>query len=583
MPLKPAIYEQLKKIRTSTTLSLKPTPMLRAEIVDRITGTTSPLKIRYYQSQGIYHMLVMARMVLGDGTGIGKTLQAIGALCYQWEKEPDNKVLVVCPKSAIRQWESEVYRFTHGIKVYVATGSPDTRKAVYEAWAAAPTGPGDLKSILVTNYHSVVGDWDKGARLATKVKAEKSIPVPGLLDGITKNLKLTVIYDECTAFKNSTTKTWQTCKIVSERAKRVYGLTATLLRNNLIEGFSIYKVIQPDVFTTKTAFMDKYCVTQLQRISGGRKIPIVVGYKNLAEFRATIDPFFLGRAKHMVSSELPTLTTREVTCDLSPAEAAKYGEALDGLLELGDGEIKDFEETKALTSLIYCQEIVDSLALLKFKGGEEVIISLYDDERTSVKDLSSKETTLLDLLSNDFDGEKVIIYTRFARMAVRLLEIFKSNGITAVKITGAEDSKKRQTNQDAFQRLDSGINVIIITDAGSEAINLQAAQGMIFVDSPWSWGGYVQLLGRMIRIGSPHPTVLAVHLVAKLPGDTKKGRQTIDDHVLKSLRAKKGLIDQIIGEAAQGALTFDRSGSDIRQLFNAVVRDALDTGVAGMT
>lgn len=568
-----AVYEQLKKVRASTTLSLKPTPMLKSEIVD-LAGNTQPLRLRYYQSQGIFHMLAMTRMVLGDGTGLGKTLQTIGALCYQWEKEPDNKVIVVCPKSAIRQWEDEVYRFTTGIKVYVATGSFDKRKAAYDAWAAAPTGPGDPKSILVTNYHGLVRDWDQGA---VKADPKKGIPAtPGVLDDLTSRLRTVVVYDECTAFKNNSTKTWQTCKFLSDRSKRVYGLTATLLKNNLMEGFSIYKVIQPGVFSTKTAFMDEFCRTELQRIAGGRKIPIVVGYKNLEKFRSMIDPYFLGRAKHQVSNELPSLTTREITCELSPAECKKYQEALDGLLELGDGELKEFEDTKALTSLIYCQEVVDSLSLLNFKGGEEILVSMYDDQRTNVKELGAKETALMDLLSSDFEGEKIIIYTRFEKMVTRLTEILKANKIKSVRITGKEKAEQRKAAQDAFQKLDSGVDVIFITDAGSEAINLQAAAGMIFYDSPWSWGNYVQLLGRMIRIGSIHPSVLAVHLVATLPvsGDSKK-RQTIDHHVLRGLRAKKQLIDQIIGEAAKGALTFDRSGSDVRALFDAMRRDAV--------
>src|SRR5208282_1783017 len=95
-----------------------------------------PLKIRYYQVQGIMHLLMLRRMILGDGTGIGKTLQALAALCYLWARETNNRVIVVSPKSAIRQWVSEIGRFTTGIKVFVAAGKPeDERKAVWEAWA----------------------------------------------------------------------------------------------------------------------------------------------------------------------------------------------------------------------------------------------------------------------------------------------------------------------------------------------------------------------------------------------------------------------------------------------------------------
>jgi SNF2 family DNA or RNA helicase len=388
-----------------------------------------------------------------------------------------------------------------------------------------------------------------------------------MVDKITSKLEnIVTIYDEATAFKNSSTKTHQTCRFLSDRSHRCYGLTATLLKNNLMEGFGIYKVIHPGVFTNKTAFIREYCVTKMQRVGGGKQIPIVVGYRNLQEFRNRIDPHFLGRPKHTVSDELPTLITKEITCELSDAEEAKYAEALTGVLELGDGEIKDYEASKAFVSLIYCQQVVNSLTLLKFEGGAEVLGGLYKDEGHKVKELGTKESTLLELLCEELDGEKTIIYTRFASLVPRLQEILAQNKIKSVCITGKQNDQQRQHAQAAFQNVESDTKVIIITDAGSEAINLQAASAMIFYDAPWSWGNYVQLLGRPIRIGSPHQHVVVYHLISERPADTAKERRTIDRYVLDMLEKKKDLIDKVIGEAAVGALQFDVGGSDTKEL-----------------
>jgi SNF2 family DNA or RNA helicase len=302
----------------------------------------------------------------------------------------------------------------------------------------------------------------------------------------------------------------------------------------------------------------------MQRVKGGGKIPIIVGYKNLAQFRETIDPFFYGRPKHLVSKELPALTTREVICDLSPAEDRKYQEALSGVFELGTGEIKDYTETKQMTSLIYIQEVCNSLSLVKF-GEDE-----FDRPVTSTEGRSSKEAALVELLSEEFDGEKVIVYTRFKSHIPRLQAILAKEGIKSVVISGdVTKASARKAAQDKFQDPSSKISVIFITDAGSESINLQAAAAMIFFDTPWSWGRYVQLLGRMIRIGSPHQAVLAVHLLAKRPGSGKKS-ETIDHKVIQKLRKKKGLIDQVIGEAAVGALKFERQEDEVRELLSSL-------------
>jgi intein/homing endonuclease len=518
---------------------------------------------------------------IANGLLSHNTVQVIAFLCYLWESEHDSKAIVVSPKSALRQWKSEIERFSTGIKSFVVSGSAEERKAIYEAFLEHPTGPDAEKAVLILNYHILVRDWTAGSvkpRLPDGQPDPKQPASPGLLDGMLAKLKNPiVIYDECTAFKNPSTKTWQVCRFLADRANRVYGLTATLLKNKLMEGFSIYKVIVPEVFKSKTAFMNDYCVTKLQSIAGSnRKIPIVVGYKNLAAFRAKIDLYFLGRPKHVVSDELPKLITKEVTCVMSKAEDAKYKQALSGVLEMGDGEVKDYEEHKAFVALTYCQQVVDSLSLLKFKDGD-VIEDFLFDESVKVDGLGSKEQALVDLITEEFDEEKVIVYTRFASLVPRLREILKNEGIKSVEISGnvkdTATNPRRQQAQEAFQDQESDVRVIIITDAGSEAINLQAASAIIFYDSPWSWGNYVQLLGRPIRIGSPHQHVVAVHIVAERPRDAKKDRKTIDHYTIELLQRKKDLVDKVLGESAVGALDFGTGKS-----FQAELIENLRTG-----
>ncbi len=936
------VYEFLKQVRASKTVTLKPNPMLRAEIVG-LDGTTQPFKLRYYQVQGVYHLLAMKRMVLGDATGTGKTLELIGALCYAWEKEPTNKVIVVSPKSALRQWVSEIHRFAKGIKTFVVAGDIEEREAVYEAFRAHPAGPDQEKAILVIGYAILVRDWNFGATrpLLPNGKPDPKVPAtPGLLNAITAKIpNLTVTYDECfeyhtpilladgttrligkivcgkepvsviswnwntqtfeprpvirwwrnprrknkglvkvsfkyansivatrdhqlyrldgkatrisklkaghetahfsdripsedqlqivlggllgdasvsmpervqwgvqfvqgeaqqdylrfkreilttlgvsagdtapsgyggslihrfrlnanpylcsklitheegrkkpsidwldlvrplglavwyaddgslqtrtnadgairyaivlntqgfskganellagwlrwkwgvaarvatsdgrhtiyldhaaatrflallpggfpsvmykfpgkpeltvdgldtrprtglvrdtivsiipweraqkrrehtdyvydlevegnhnyiangtlvsncTAFKNMATKTWQVCWELSVRANRCYGMTATLLKNNLMEGFCIYKCIHPDVFSTKTKFLDAYCVTRLQPVAKGRKIPIVVGYKNLQAFRDRIDPFFLGRPKHAISEELPKLITKEVVVELSAAEDAKYREALSGILSLGDGDVREYEEHKRLVALIYCQQVVDSLYLLKYDAGDLIDLDMFYETQAEVKEYSSKERALIDLLTEEFDEDKVIVYTRFASLVPRLQELCRKDGIKSVAVTGAVKDLDRQKAQAAFQDLNSDVRVIFISDAGSEAINLQAASGMVFFNAPWSWGSYIQLLGRPIRIGSPHQHVVAVHLVSERPYEGANNRTTIDRYTLDLLQKKKDLIDKVLGESAVGALDFEAGDSFSLELMRKLREGSRQAGV----
>jgi hypothetical protein len=495
---------------------------------------------------------------VANGLMSHNTLQGIGAFCYLWEKEPNNRVVIVTPKAALRQWESEIHKFAIGITTFVVDGTLKERTKVYETWAKHDNQKS--KSVLIVNYHILKRDWyeGEGSTVPTTPK-EKPVRVPGLLEKICFDMPdLVTVFDEATAFKNTSTKVWEVCRALSFKSKRCYGLTATLLKNNLMEGFSIYKVIVPSLFTTKTAFMGMYCKVETKAVAGGRKIPVVVGYRNITHFRDKIDPHFLGRPKHVVSDELPTLITKEITCELSEAEDLKYQEALQGILELGDGEIKDYEENKALVALNYCQQTVNSLTLLRYKGHEEIAAGPFGDDIAKLKSLGAKEETLLDLITDELEDDKVIVYTRYQSLVARLVDILKKHKIPSVRITGKESAKERKKNQDAFQDPTSKVRVIFITDAGSEAINLQAASALIFYDAPWSWGNYIQILGRPVRIGSVHKHVIVYHLLAERPKNKAKDRKTIDHHTLGVLKSKKDLIDKVLGESAVGALEFTK-------------------------
>jgi len=530
----PKVYNHLKDIRGRSKVELKPTSLLKSEIVNE-SGDTVEFKLRNYQSIGVYNLLTMKRFILGDDTGLGKTIETLTTLSYLWEKEKGFKTIIVAPKSALMQWQKEMSRFLVGLKGIVVKGSAKNRYKIYESFF--------LKQdhfALIMNYHILARDWDA---IRYWIVDEEEIKEKGKKKKVYKvKMRMATIFDEATAFKNTRTKTHDVCYQLSKLSDRVYGLTATLLKNNLMEGFGIFRVIVPGLFRTKTGFMKEFCHTQLQHVGRGRKIPIVVGYKNLKKFRSDIDPYFLGRPKTEVSEELPEVITKKVHLEFTKIQRDKYAEALSGLLLLEDDE----KETTKLTSMIYCQQIVDSPHLIEIPGP------------------SNKEEELFRILEDELDKEKVIIYSNFRKMVDRLGVLLEEKGIPYTRITGAENKDVvREQNRSRFQDPESGVNIMLITNAGSAAINLQAASALIFYDSPWSYGDYKQLLGRMVRIGSKHTTVLALHLVVE---------GSIDMHVLKTLKKKKGLIDPILG-GSEETLSFD-SESEIDDVFRALKEDA---------
>lgn len=545
-----AAYEKLKAIRIRTDLKLRPNQYLK-ETFTGFDGKEHPLSIRYYQVQMVLHLVAMARFVVGDDTGLGKSLETISALTYVWASQPDTKVVIITTKSATPQWGNEILKFTQGVTPYVCQGNQAQRARVREAYEAHSEGP----SVLIMGYRTAVQDfkffqdWDK----------------------------YILITDEATAYKNPKTQIHQVVEYMASRSVRVWALTATLIKNNLMEGYGIYRVVQPNAFQaegkpmTMTQFMYYFCIVEQLATRKGPRIPRIVGYypDKVKEFRDLIDPYYLGRPKHDVAAELPSLTMRTIEVGLTPDQKGKYVEALRGMLVVGEATGKEEEkEVTKLTAITYCQQIVNHPALIGCDGGSE------------------KLDALVDLLKDgDLAGEKVIVFTRFKKMVDLLVPIFDSSfgpGY-ALRITGDEDGAERERAKTQFQNPDSKTNIVCITMAGSDAINLQAAKAIVFYDTPWSAGDYLQILGRMIRIGSVHDAVYAIHLVAKWGA-----KKTVDHRTAEKLSEKMHLLESVLGKRLKGegssANQIIQTKGDVNELFEALKADAREAaGIAATT
>lgn len=364
-----------------------------------------------------------------------------------------------------------------------------------------------------------------------------------------------LIMDEMHKLKNHKSQFHDQVKLLSLECKRLYGMTATPVKNRLMEFFSLFRIVKPDLFPKITQFQNAYCVMKMQPIGGGRQVPVVVGYRNLDDFVSKIEPYYLSRKKYEVAKELPELISREVECELSEIQEELYDMAESGLLS--KSEDPDSNSSDVLSSLTMCQQAADAPDLIS------------DEEGNPFKGPSAKVDALLELLEGEASDQKVIVFSRFERMISLVDVALKKAKINCLRITGKEsDAKIREKHKNTFQDMNSGVNVILITTAGSESINLHSAEHIILLDLPYSWGDYIQLIGRAVRIGSLNKIVTAHHFLGK----KRTGKNTIDHHVLKLLRSKKKLADKVAGESLKSGLSFTDSGNapnDILQMIKA--------------
>jgi SNF2 family DNA or RNA helicase len=528
-------------------------------------------------------------MILGDAVGLGKTVQSIAAYAYLLSQDPTLKLLVVTSKSAMEQWAEEFEKFTFGITTHVLTNIYGKVKDKDEYGSVSDLETKGIKftklrgfearqaqyntvqaNVLICNYHAIMDDY--------VFLIENRMP------------NYAVMFDECQAFKDKKTRTHFGASQVAENAKRVYGLSATIIKNKLEEAYNIYNVIVPGLFGGRNKFLQTYTIRkkmQLFRKGKKQRFNKIVGYQNLPQFRDIIEPFFLLRRTREVADELPRLISKKLMLELSKEQDALYKQALSGDLykriikdkfykwekylqglqapsdrdreiynklreKYEESMTKDGMQKNKLAALAYCQLVSNGPGWINEPGE------------------SSKELEFARLFEQELFEEKVIVFTRFKSGILRLGKILDGMDQKYVHITGDDSGPERTEAKKKFQDMQSGDNVIFITQAGSAAINLQAASVILFYDTPWSYGDLYQTIGRAQRIGSIYEHICLMHMVNK---------KTIDEHVLNILNSKKDLINNVMGDIAEGAIEFKDEDVLFRDEESSI--DALYSSVFG--
>ena len=519
--------------------------------------TDQLLVIKEFQKQAILHLVKMPRFILGDAVGLGKTLDALVAFAWLKARNPKAKMIVITTKSTTYQWADECEIFTALrpkvlADTYKGMKSKDARYAQVKDFLE-----GDEHDVLIAKYDSLKGVRkiieEDGVRKRQK-ESEETTFYKGLIREHRDKIVLTL--DECHRFRATSTQTRHFISRICRFPERVWALTATAIKNGLDEFYSIAVAIGVQPLGPMTQFWEEYCLWREQNIGQGRTIRLITGYQNVAHFKEQLRPFFLGRSQKQVKEKLPALTTVYHSIDLDEKQAKLLVEIPMGLIELPPiffkvaGEVfeKERDASNEMTQLS-CQQLVANHWALLDRNNPDTFLTTT---------LSPKEEALLDMLDGEYRGEKVVVYTKYRSWIDRLEWLTKNGKFTErkfLRITGAENEKQRNENKRKFQDPNSGYDLIVINAAGMEGINLQQAAHMVMLDVPWSWGDLIQLVGRMVRMASPHSACTLHIMVAK---------GTIDEYAIDTLRGKKGVFEAVLGNSHSAGILDSGDSLDLQ-------------------
>ena len=439
------------------------------------------------------------------GTGKSKVLLDNAAILY--DKGHINGLLLIAPKGVYKNWyDSEIP--THlpdhiEKKVILWKTSDKSKKQMSLLNTLFETGT-DLH-ILIMNVES----FSKGAGLQF---AQKFLSCH----------KAMIAIDESTTIKTPTSNRTKSILKLRQDAKYRRILTGSPVTKSPLDLFSQCLFLDPWLLNHQSyyTFKARYAVTKKIEVQG-RRIEIVVGYRNLPELSEKIKPF----SKRVLKEDcldLPAKSFIKHTVELTKEQNKVYEQMKKEAIAFLDGKMQS--TATVMTQLMRLHQIT---------------CGHFTADDGTIKDLPcSRLTELMSILEN-VEG-KTIIWSHYTHDVKRIIEKIKEvyGDESVVDYFGETDQENRSKNIKRFQTDDKCRFFVGTTHTGGYGITLTAGSTMIYFSNGYDLEKRQQSEARIDRIGQ----------TKKMTYIDIMAQDTIDEHIVKALRNKVNIANTIMGE-----------------------------------
>lgn len=477
-----------------------------------------------FQIPGRDFLVTAREALLGDEMGSGKTFQTIAAIRLADSMGEGYPALIVCPNTLKRNWEREIRQWLPEANPFVIHGAADKRRKQL-AEAAESDNAVIIMNIESMRLHSRLVQFGS-TRLKRCVECDPEAGDPDLkmasCEMHKKELneipfKLCVI-DEAHRVKEPNALQSRAIKAVfhGPTVRYRWALTGTPIANHPGDLWSILNTISPDNWPAKSAFIDRYAVTEFNAFGGMSIRGLEPEHKD--EFHALLAPHFRRMLKSQVLKSLPDKVFIRHDVEMTPKQAKAYKEIEKNLITvLDDG-----------TVLVANGSLPGALRMLQFASaycevdqGETPedpttwTVKLTDNPKSPKIDemMSIIEDTVTEDERGRIKRKPVVVAAEHRQLIDLASTRLTEAGIPFGRVTGAESPDEREANVRAFQA--GKLDVMLFTyAAGGVGINLTRADTMIRLQRSWSMVANNQGVDRVHRIGSEvHESITIIDLV----------------------------------------------------------------------
>jgi SNF2 family DNA or RNA helicase len=453
--------------------------------------------------------------------GCGKSKVLIDNITWLYEGGHIDTAIVVAPKGVYRNWQiSEIpAHLPEDIEHEVYVWNPNPNKTQTNHLTEGVTQREKLRILLVN------------------VEGFATPKVRKYLEMFVRGSAFLLAVDESTTIKNPKAKRTKALVALGKGASFRRILTGSPVTKSPMDLYSQCEFMSKELLGHDSyySFQGRYAITRTQRM-GNHSFQQVVGYRNLDELSTKLDRFSY-RVTKEDALDLPdkVYTIRHV--GMTDEQLKHYMSLKNAAIALlDDGEL--VSAPAVMTQLLRLQQVLCG--------------HLMTDDGELVEFKTKRLDALLETIE-EMAG-KVIIWSRFRydikAIVATLAKAYGSGSV--VSYFGDTTDEQRQNAITSFQFGDARFFVANPQTAGY-GLTLTAATNVIYYANDFNLETRVQSEDRCHRIGQKN-TVTYVDFLSK---------GTIDEYIVKSLRAKIDLSAKTLGEEARKWLEVSpRRGDD---------------------
>ena len=441
------------------------------------------------QNEIVEFMLARPSCINAGQTGIGKTFTNCTALVRLLLQHKDLVFFIVVPPKALAVFRKELTT-----KLGVSYSEISTQNKINK----------NSRIYLVAN---------------TKLK--DIVPIINKL--VNKKYKLGMLLDEGHILQSTDNEFTKSLWAIRKHFVVFWIATATPCGNDIYGLYNLMSFVNPKVLGTKEEFTEKFLLTEKRRVKKFNPFTrryefpwedVVVGTKNLDLLQDTISDYVILRQKKY------NLEFVYHQCELDVDETAAY-------LEASAGMARDTSKKNWAVRLNDLQRVLDNVS----------------DKYSKPSKLCSKEKLLVQVVSSLIDDHAILVYAELIEVVDRLEMLFhklRTLGYhigNIYRITGSQSFEERSAIEKNLKVSD----IVIITSAGSESINLQKSDTLIFYDASFSIKTLIQAIGRITRVDTKYSKQY-VHFI--------EAKGTLDTYKKLCISMHGSTIEQLFGDIA---------------------------------